>query len=384
MSRAGWQTVLQRAYGHSTTPVRLLDFATRFAAFFFERDATEVHADTKIGEELVGHGAMEGGTNAARADWTTPWTWRSSASVFQAAFGKAIGVGSFDSDIDPEHLTIGDLTKAIAQVVCIGQASGTPAASTRSRGRRDGGTRARMPGPSRNGLPVSGNGPHEREAATRHATQFVASAAENSVSQGSLMTETLYRAVKTLSATEAETIHRWRPTVRLPSNVSYMVDNLWEFLRPADMPCRRHAVYASPSAELAVQCAAQLSNPLPTAYVVAITGPYRVAQLDVEDAREHADLRAVRAMVQERQKEWTELPWDTRLRLGILFAPGATKADWERVIREDAVVAGVVAELSSVSTFWASAHAPVASSRGELFFELQDDASYQLRPLAAT
>ncbi|MGJ7522705.1 hypothetical protein ACSFA0_19625 [Variovorax sp. LT1P1] len=197
------------------------------------------------------------------------------------------------------------------------------------------------------------------------------------------MTDTLYRAVKTLSATEAETIHRWRPTVRLPSNVPYIVDNLWEYLRPADMPCRRHAVYASPSAELAVQCAIQQSTPLPTAYVVAIIGAYVVAQLDVEDARQHADLRAVRTMVQERQQEWAEQPWDTRLRLGILFAPGATKAEWEKVIREDAVVAGVVAKLSSLSKFWASAHAPVASSSGEMFFELQDDATYQLRPLVA-
>ena len=198
------------------------------------------------------------------------------------------------------------------------------------------------------------------------------------------MTVTLYRAVKTLAGAEAGKVHRWRPSVRLPSNVPYVVDNLWEFLRPADMPCRRHAVYASSSAELGVQCAAQLSIPLPTAYVVAITGSYRVAQLDVEDAREHADLRAVRAMVQDRQKEWAELSWETRLRLGILFAPGATKADWERVIGEDAIVSGVVAALSSLSTFWVSARAPLASSRGELFFELQDGASYQLRPLAAT
>lgn len=194
------------------------------------------------------------------------------------------------------------------------------------------------------------------------------------------MTDTLYRAVKTLSAADADKVHRWRPSVRLPSNVPYIVDNLWEHLRPVDMPCRRHAAYASPTRELAVQCAAKPSEPAPTAYVVAITGAYRVTQLDVEDAREHADLPAVRALVQKRQKEWAELPWDTRLRLGILFAPGATKADWERVIREDAAVAGIVADLSRLSTFWASAHAPVASSRGELFFELQDSASYQLRP----
>lgn len=198
------------------------------------------------------------------------------------------------------------------------------------------------------------------------------------------MTHTLYRAVQSMSAADADKVYRWRPSVRLPSNVPYIVDNLWEHLRPVDMPCRRHAVYASPTPELAVQCAAKPSRPAPTAYVVAITGAYQVSQLDVEDARQHADLPAVQALVQKRQPEWAGLPWDTRLRLAMLCVPGATKADWERVIREDGAVAAIVAELSGLSTFWASAHAPVASSRGELFFELQDGASYQLRPLAST
>lgn len=40
-------------------------------------------------------------------------------------------------------------------------------------------------------------------------------------------------------------------TMRVPRNVPYVVDNLWEWKRPDGYPCRRHSVYASPTPELA-------------------------------------------------------------------------------------------------------------------------------------
>lgn len=33
---------------------------------------------------------------------------------------------------------------------------------------------------------------------------------------------------------------------RIPLNVPYLVDNIWEWLRPDNMPKRRRSVYASP------------------------------------------------------------------------------------------------------------------------------------------
>ena len=43
-----------------------------------------------------------------------------------------------------------------------------------------------------------------------------------------------------------------RNSVRLPVNVPYVVDNLWEHLRPGSMPSRRHSVYASPTPQQAL------------------------------------------------------------------------------------------------------------------------------------
>jgi hypothetical protein len=40
---------------------------------------------------------------------------------------------------------------------------------------------------------------------------------------------------------------RFRQTTRRPpGNIPYIVDNLWEWMRPDSFPCRRHSVFASP------------------------------------------------------------------------------------------------------------------------------------------
>lgn len=110
--------------GHPVTPVQVLDFVIRFAAFFFERDTADIHAGTDISEELVGYWATEGGTNPARAETADPFGLVMVNFVFYSALGKAIGLDLLDHDIDPEHLTLGDLVDAIVRVVCPGQASG--------------------------------------------------------------------------------------------------------------------------------------------------------------------------------------------------------------------------------------------------------------------
>lgn len=64
----------------------------------------------------------------------------------------------------------------------------------------------------------------------------------------------------TVSMFRAVPRDRWDPTQRhvrqvtrrTPGNVPYLVDNLWEYLRSENFPSRRHAVYASPTPELAL------------------------------------------------------------------------------------------------------------------------------------
>lgn len=188
-----------------------------------------------------------------------------------------------------------------------------------------------------------------------------------------------YRAVKTLTSAQLDEVHRWRPTMRLPTNVPYIVDNLWEYLRPANMPCRRHAVYVSPSPELAIECAARPGEQFKyTAYEVEISGSYTITQLNVQDARHHPDVTAILTLVKAHQAGWKNLSWASQLHLGMLFAPGCTKEIWAQVSQEDARAAELVAQMSDLSAFWATSHTPVIGCQGELFFELDDTSSYRL------
>ena len=168
--------------------------------------------------------------------------------------------------------------------------------------------------------------------------------------------------------------------MRLPVNVPYVVDNLWEWFRPASMPCRRHAVYASPTAGLALQNAATSQKRAEySAYLVDISGEYVVAQLPQKDAREHPDIRRIQQLMQERQPRWAAMPWEARHRMSMLFAPGCTKEDFERLIAEDAAAASFVSDATALSTFWSDASAKFQCNEGELFFELRGTATYLLR-----
>lgn len=114
--------------GRPVMPEQVLDFVLRFAAFFFERVAADIHAGTDISEELVWYWASEGGINLASAESADPLDLAMVSFVFYSALGQAIGLDLFDHDIDPEHVTLGDLADAIVGVVPPGQAGGAPSA----------------------------------------------------------------------------------------------------------------------------------------------------------------------------------------------------------------------------------------------------------------
>ncbi len=96
------------------------------------------------------------------------------------------------------------------------------------------------------------------------------------------MTIDLFRALPESRLAQTTDGYKRQTTLRIPSNFPYFVDNIWEWLRPAPMPSRRHAVYASPTPELALENA---SAPLAegdryVAYrVIVESHEIRVAQL---------------------------------------------------------------------------------------------------------
>jgi hypothetical protein len=106
----------------------------------------------------------------------------------------------------------------------------------------------------------------------------------------------LFRAIPSSRLADADKGFRGHSTIRIPSNAPYVVDNLWEFLRPKSMPSRRHAIYASPTPEFALQNAsAALSDgdEYVACRVVVDPQKIRIAQLQVTDARYHSDIRLI-------------------------------------------------------------------------------------------
>ncbi|WP_046110842.1 hypothetical protein [Aquincola tertiaricarbonis] len=190
-----------------------------------------------------------------------------------------------------------------------------------------------------------------------------------------------FRAVKTLAASDCELPIAARHTTRLPANVPYVVDNLWEYLRPTGMPCRRRAIYASPSAASALSSAAtEDQRHLFSAYEVRIEGEHFATQIPQRDAREHPDIRRVLRLLQERQPAWESLSWEARQRASLLFSPACARDDVQKLVEEDEVARSFIQEATALSTFWADAAPPGHYPHGEVFFELLGAAKYRLYP----
>jgi hypothetical protein len=194
----------------------------------------------------------------------------------------------------------------------------------------------------------------------------------------------LYRAVPRAGFDETRRYTR-HETPRAPSNVPYVVDNIWELLRPATMPSRRYAVYASPTPELALANASS-AGASRADYLVCelkIDGAFSTAQLMVTDARYHEDIRAVQKVVmQELGAEFAAMPFEKRRAVAPLFMPYIQPEDLQAIAIADETAASCISAARNASKFWSSASSVIlADCDGELFFELAANASYILIPI---
>lgn len=174
-------------------------------------------------------------------------------------------------------------------------------------------------------------------------------------------------------------------TRRAPSNVPYLVDNIWEWLRPAHAPSRRHAAYASPTPELALANASAV-GPDPSLYVVceiSTTGAGLIlAHLQVADARLHEDIsRIVRVVAKAQGPNFTDMPIGLKALHAPLYLPAVAKGELEEYFTRSAERENLASELRRISTFWQDARYEPQPNDGELFFQLRDRATYTLNPV---
>jgi hypothetical protein len=194
----------------------------------------------------------------------------------------------------------------------------------------------------------------------------------------------MYRAVLPEHLDENK-VYQALTTRRAPSNVPFLIDNIWEFLRPNHLPSRRHAIYASPTPELAL---ANASSGEANAIYVACELIFnldnshhalKVAQLNVTDARYHTDIRNLQKLVMNRLA-CNDLSLEAKKMFAVLFLPCVSREELEKECKENELLKEILHECQKKSTFWQDASdTPDIQSNGELFFELMDNQSYQLK-----
>jgi hypothetical protein len=189
-----------------------------------------------------------------------------------------------------------------------------------------------------------------------------------------------FRAVPVSQYTPGEVLRR-HPGRRLPSNIPYVVDNLWEFTRPAQRPSRRHAVYASPSPELALSYA--IAGGAARHGYIACEMQFQKTpacmQLSVEDAKLHPDVLVLQQFLNRKLGSWSALALERKLALAPLFLPGVTRAELLDAMAACVTLAEIVWEAGALVTFWWPQE--TVRETGELFFEIEEDNAYTLEPV---
>jgi hypothetical protein len=182
---------------------------------------------------------------------------------------------------------------------------------------------------------------------------------------------------------ESDREYEWRKGQRLPSNVPYFVDNLWEYTRPEGKPSRRRAVYASPTAELTLG-GASAGGLSPSEYIpcrVIFRKPPAVFQLSVADARHHPDVRRLQRLMNDwlnREASWSERGLDSKLALAPLFLPGTTHEELSAAMDTSPELRAIVEEAKLAVNIWSAIPDPAA---GEITFEIDEDNAYTLQPV---
>ncbi len=190
----------------------------------------------------------------------------------------------------------------------------------------------------------------------------------------------IFRAVEHASF-NSERVYERHPGARLSGNVPYLIDNIWECARPPNLPSRRHAVYASPTPELALLCAS--ANPRTrdkyVAYEVQLARPpEKLFQLSVWDARDHRDIKDLQKLVHAAMGKWGERTLHGKLTLAPLFLPGMTAPELADAAGACPELGVLLAKLTAEASMWGDSPDP---SKGEIIFELELGNTYTLKTL---
>lgn len=184
------------------------------------------------------------------------------------------------------------------------------------------------------------------------------------------MTNKVYRGIAKENHS-TELIHHFE-TKRAPSNIPYLVDNIWEWMRPSTMPSRRTSVYASPQKELALKYAT--SND----YVCSIKFEKNVNMVqltDYQDAKLHPEVKSIpKLILNHLGQNWLDSDLVGKKELGQLFIPLLSKDEADFILSTPEMQLLKISLIDHVN-FWNDIKTiddQIELTDGELFFYAED------------
>lgn len=192
-----------------------------------------------------------------------------------------------------------------------------------------------------------------------------------------LKNKKLFRSILKSDYIEEKKYHSHK-TKRAPSNVPYLIDNVWEYLRPQHLPSRRFAIYASPNYQSALDSAS--SGRKPDEYMVCeiiMPDNVKVAHLGVVDAKYHPDIKILQKAIMS-YLNFNDLTIYEKMEYASLFLPCVEPSE----LKLNEKVVKLLNHVAHLSTFWQDANTYIdPDGLGELFFELEPNQSYTLKKI---
>lgn len=177
-------------------------------------------------------------------------------------------------------------------------------------------------------------------------------------------------------------LHEYRNTTRPPGYVPYVVDNLWEWKRPENYPCRRFSVYASPQGSIAEELGPEDG----TIYRVELKGKYKLCQVQgYEDSRYHPDCKKLRRLLFKTfGQHWIGGKLKDKEEFGKLWIPCLTGDEMNHLFGSNEKLRKIRDGVYNAITYWNDVeliknNMPLPDPIGELFFEAKD--GYYLRSI---
>jgi len=170
-------------------------------------------------------------------------------------------------------------------------------------------------------------------------------------------------------------------TMRPPGNIPYVVDNLWEWARPAGYPNRRFAAFASPTIELATEAFGANCS----VYKVEFNNnknEKKICQLiraeKKQDSKFHHECKMLKKlMIKNLGNDWFSKDIREKGKISALWMPCMRKKDIESVFQNSALLKSMRDEIFNSINYWKDVvliknSNEIPDDKGEIFFEYSD------------